>query len=186
MSVLVNKEAVATHYQHMLLRQYCLQTIMGKVIQCLDVNKTTRLKTKTKATTHKTKEGKTNTKTKTAVDKTDFQDQKSIVPENRAKKYFEKFSDVNISMGKLSRSVAGLQGEAVAVGRGRHVKGKTIKRLTLFYIHSANIGSSILMQWSHETIFVIVIFKISRLHLWAPLGDFCPLNHLVPSSVDDF
>ena len=86
MSVLVNKEAVATHYQHMLLRQYCLQTTMGKVIQCLDVNKTTGLKSKTKATTHKTKtrEGKTNTKTKTAVDKTDFQDQDIWLPKKHS------------------------------------------------------------------------------------------------------
>ena len=42
------------------------------------------------------------------------------------------------------------------------------------------------MQWSHETTFAIIIFKISRLRLLAPLGDFCPPNHLVPSPVDDF
>jgi len=58
------------------------------------VNKTRRLKTKTR-------EGKTNTKTKTAVDKTDFQDQdirlsKKHSLENGAKKYFEKFSHVII------------------------------------------------------------------------------------------
>jgi len=83
-----------------------------------------------------------------------------------------------LSIVTLSRSVAGLWG-AVAVGRGRRMKGRTMKI-------SANIANSILMQWSHETTFAIIIFKISRLRLLAPLGDFCPPNHLVPSPVDDF
>jgi len=30
------------------------------------------------------------------------------------------------------------------------------------------------MQWSHETIFAIVIFKIGRLRLWALLGTSVP------------
>jgi len=52
-------------------------------------------------------------------------------------------------------------------------------------IHSANIASSILMQWSQETMFTIVIFKICRqilrfaldpteALLLDPLGTFVP------------
>jgi len=69
----------------------------------------------------------------------------------------------------------------------RHGQGENNEKtdtVDTISIHSTNIASSILMQWSHEMMFAIVIFKMSSasggfalrpplgLHTWTPLGGF--------------
>ena len=70
---------------------------------------------------------------------------------------------------------------------GEGENSEKIDTVDTILIHSANIACKLYInQWSHETMFVIVIFKVCCLRLWAPLEDFCPSNHLVPSPVDNF